>query len=122
MNKELDDALREAKAGAWQQRDQPQNGHQGQGDDKPAKPKPSWRDSAISARALCDKKYPTVKYVVPGLFPEGVTLLVSRPKLGKSWLLQQIGASGVALGNNVLVSPVDSDKPAHGDVLYLNLE
>jgi hypothetical protein len=84
-------------------------------------PKPSWRDSTILARDLCDKQFPTLKYIVPGLFSEGVILLVSRPKLGKSWLLQQIGSS-VALGNSVLVSPINPEQPAHGDVLYLNLE
>jgi len=83
-----------------------------------AQPKPTWRDHVINAQDLCDKTYPEVKYVVPGLLPEGVILLVSRPKLGKSWLLQQVG-SAVALGNNVLVT---TDDPAHGDVLYLNLE
>jgi hypothetical protein len=84
-------------------------------------PKPTWRDCTVNAQDLCDKVFPTVKYVVPNLFPEGVILLVSRPKLGKSWLLQQVGSS-VALGNAVLVSPAEPDQPAHGDVLYLNLE
>src|SRR5262245_52909672 len=87
----------------------------------PPKPKLTWRDSTIMARDLCDKEFPAVKFIVPGLFSEGVALLVSRPKLGKSWLLQQIG-SAVAVGNGVLASPVEPDKPAHGDVLYLNLE
>jgi hypothetical protein len=78
----------------------------------------SWRASTILAQDLCDKEFPALRYVVPGLFPEGVSLLVSRPKLGKSWMLQQIGSS-VALGNAVLTS---TEPPAQGDVLYLNLE
>jgi len=82
---------------------------------------PTWRDRIINAQDLCDKRFPQIKYIVPGLLPEGVTLLASRPKLGKSWLLQQIGSS-VALGDGVLLSPADPDKPAHGDVLYLYLE
>jgi RecA-family ATPase len=49
--------------------------------------------------------------------PEGASLLVSRPKLGKSWLLLELciaSAAGLlALGNL---------KPLHGDVLYLALE
>lgn len=53
-------------------------------------------------------------------FPERVTPLVPRPELGKSWLQQQVGSS-VALGNSVLVNPIEPDKPAHGDVLCLNL-
>lgn len=52
------------------------------------------------------------------MIPEGVTLLASRPKIGKSWLLLQIG-SAVATGVMALVS---SECPAQGDVLYLALE
>jgi hypothetical protein len=77
----------------------------------------TWRDYVILARDLCDKKFPDIRYVIPGLLPEGVTLLVSRPKLGKSWLLQQISSS-VALGAITLVSEL----PAQGDVLHLTLE
>jgi hypothetical protein len=77
----------------------------------------TWRDHAISVRDLCDKKFPDVRFVIPGLIPEGVTLLVSRPKLGKSWLLQQL-ASSVALGAPTLVS----EPPVPGDVLHLTLE
>ena len=57
-----------------------------------------WRTKLIKAPDLCDQQFPTLKYVVPGIIPEGVTLLVSRPKLGKSWALLQLGtaiASGV---------------------------
>lgn len=81
------------------------------------KAKSTWRDFAISAPDLCDKQFPEVKYAIPGLIPEGVTLLVSRPKLGKSWLLQQV-ATAKALGVNTLVA----EAPAHGDVLHLPLE
>jgi hypothetical protein len=78
----------------------------------------SWRANVISAQDLCDQQFPELKFIVPGLIPEGVTLLVSRPKLGKSWLLLQIN-SAIANGVPVLVT---SNQPAHGDVLYLNLE
>ena len=53
--------------------------------------------------------------MVPGLIPEGVTLLASRPKLGKSWLVLQITT---AVANGV-VTLTPSDHPAVGDVLYL---
>ena len=78
----------------------------------------SWRDNAIGAQDLCDKKFSELKSIVPGIFSEGVNLLVSRPKLGKSWLLQQINTA-IANGVSVLVA---SDPPILGDVLYLNLE
>jgi AAA domain len=45
-------------------------------------------------------------------------LLVSRPKLGKSWLLQQIASAVAIKGANTLVS----EPPADGDVLHLTLE
>jgi hypothetical protein len=77
-----------------------------------------WRTKLINAPDLCDLQFPDLKYVVLGIFPEGVTLLASRPKLGKSWLLLQIGTA-VATGVAALVS---NDSPLHGDVLYLALE
>jgi RecA-family ATPase len=80
-------------------------------------PPAGWQALAISAPDLCDKRFPAVRFVIPGLIPEGVTLLVSRPKLGKSWLLQQI-AGAVATGRSTLVE----EPPAHGDVLHLILE
>jgi hypothetical protein len=78
-----------------------------------------WRAKLIDAQSLCDRVSPEIRYVIPGLFPEGVVLLVSRPKLGKSWLLLQIGAA-VANGTNTLAS--NDRPPVHGDVLYLALE
>jgi AAA domain len=84
------------------------------------KAKPSWRDFAISAPDLCDEQFPSVRFLIPGLIPEGVMLLVGRPKLGKSWLLLQI-ASSVAQGAITLTS--DHNTPqACGDALHLSLE
>jgi RecA-family ATPase len=77
-----------------------------------------WRTKLIKASDLCDQRFPTLNYVVPGIIPEGVTLLVSRPKLGKSWALLQVGTA-VATG---VVALVPDDNPLHGDVLYLALE
>src|ERR1700735_4831288 len=39
----------------------------------------------ITAAELQTRVFPPVNFVLPGLVPEGATLLVSRPKLGKSW-------------------------------------
>jgi hypothetical protein len=85
---------------------------------QPAKDKPTWRDKLINVQELCDMRFAPLKYVVPTLIPEGVTLLASRPKLGKSWALLQI-CSAVASGTATLV---ESDQPPHGDVLYCALE
>jgi hypothetical protein len=55
--------------------------------------------------------------VVPGLIPEGVTLLAGDAKIGKSWAALALGC-GVATGDRVF-SYFDT---VQGDVLYLALE
>jgi len=66
---------------------------------------------------LQDEVLPDTKWAIPDLLPEGLTLLVGKPKLGKSWmllaLLQAIASGGVALGN----IPVEQ-----GQTLYISLE
>jgi AAA domain len=81
-------------------------------------PPGTWRDNLIDPQKLCDEQFPDVRYVVPGIIPEGVTLLASRPKLGKSWLILQT-ATAIATGTASLAT---SDQPTHGDVLYVALE
>lgn len=58
-----------------------------------------------------------VRWVVPGMVPEGVALLAGKPKLGKSWLAMglrvAVASGGVAFGN------VRVEK---GSALYLALE
>jgi hypothetical protein len=61
--------------------------------------------------------FPPVKFILPGLVPEGATLLVSRPKLGKSWLVLDV-AIATAAGRFTL----GEIEPSPGDVLYLALE
>jgi Bifunctional DNA primase/polymerase, N-terminal/AAA domain len=39
-----------------------------------------------SAAELMAREIPPVRWVVPGMVPEGVALLAGKPKLGKSWL------------------------------------
>src|SRR5215470_12349955 len=78
-----------------------------------------WRSKLIDAQELCDRRFAPLKYVVPGLFPEGATLLASRPKMGKSWLLLQI-TTAVAGGKSTLMT--GNLPPPVGDVLYLALE
>lgn len=77
-----------------------------------------WRERLTDARALRDRSFEPMRYVVPQLIPEGVTLLAGRPKLGKSWLLLQI-ACAVANGSVTLVA--GEQRPC-GDALYLALE
>lgn len=73
--------------------------------------------SGISAASLMAKKFEPVRYIVPGLLAEGVTLFGGKPKIGKSWMAFDF-AFPIAGGGAVFGSlPVDG-----GDVLYLALE
>ncbi len=73
--------------------------------------------SIFSLPDLLSWELPPVRWIIPELLPEGLTLLAGKPKLGKSWLALSvalsIAAGSVALG----AQPV-----AKGDVLYLALE
>lgn len=57
--------------------------------------------STLTAREIVEIEFPDLPWVVPGLIPPGLTLLASRPKLGKSWFCLGIGL-GVATGGTVL--------------------
>ncbi len=80
-------------------------------------PKRSWRDHTITAAALQRLEFPEVKYVVPGLIPEGLSMLCGRPKIGKSWAALEI-AIAVASGGECF----GNRKTEKGDVLYAALE
>jgi RecA-family ATPase len=58
-----------------------------------------------------------IKYVIPGVIVEGLTLLAGKPKLGKSWLLLH-AAIAVARGGYTL----GEIHCIEGDVLYCALE
>lgn len=42
--------------------------------------------ATISATEILSKDYPAPRWAVPGLIPEGLSILAGRPKIGKSWL------------------------------------
>jgi len=71
----------------------------------------------FSLQELLSWELPPVRWAIPDILPEGLTLLAGKPKLGKSWLALStalaIAAGGVALGTQ----PV-----TRGEVLYLALE
>lgn len=70
-----------------------------------------------SAADLQRMNFEPVRFVVPGYIPQGVSLLVGKPKSGKSWLV--LDASwAVATGGSAL----DNQTCAEGDVLYAALE
>ncbi|RUO97991.1 AAA family ATPase [Hyphomicrobium sp.] len=78
---------------------------------------PSWRDHAFLASELQRKDHPPIRYIIPGVVPEGLSMLAGRPKLGKSWLALELAAA-VAGGTPCLGEIV----PEQGDVLYCALE
>ena len=77
----------------------------------------SWRDHCITAAELQGKTFPPVSYVIPGLVPEGLSILAGRPKIGKSWLALDV-AIAVAAGRICL----GDRKATAGNVLYAALE
>jgi hypothetical protein len=71
----------------------------------------------LGAEEMMRMQLPAPEWAVPGILPEGLTILSGRPKTGKSWFLLQlglaVGGGGWALGQiNVETGPV----------LYLALE
>jgi DNA-binding transcriptional ArsR family regulator len=71
----------------------------------------------ISLQELKAMTFEPLKYVVPGVFVEGLTLLAGKPKIGKSWLVLHAGLA-VARGGFTL----GETHCRQGDVLYLALE
>lgn len=83
---------------------------------KPTQP-PQAPATFYSAADLQRMDFPPVRFVVPGYIPQGVSLLVGKPKSGKSWLV--LDASwAVATGGSAL----DEQNCDAGDVLYAALE
>lgn len=71
---------------------------------------------SISAKDLQDKEFKPIKWVVEGLLPQGLALLVAPPKYGKSWLMLDLCLS-VASGQKFLDMPTNKT-----GCLYLALE
>src|SRR5215208_5779649 len=81
------------------------------------RPTPGQPRTAWTAAELLAEDFPEPKWAVPGIIPEGCTLLAGPPKVGKSWLTLGLGLS-VASGSKAL-GAVDV---LPGSVLYLALE
>ena len=82
---------------------------------------PRWKPSplrkTITAARLLAEDLPPVKWAVPTMVPEGVTILAGKPKLGKSWLALGLCVSIAAGGYALDAKPVEG-----GSALYLGLE
>lgn len=44
----------------------------------------------FDARWLLAEEFPPIRWIVPDILPEGVTILAGKPKLGKSWLAMDL--------------------------------
>ena len=100
--------------------DCPNGSEQSNGSDKGSKqetPDKGWRSHVFTAAALRTTEFPPISYIVPGIIPEGLTILAGRPKIGKSWMALDL-AIGIAMGKPVL-GGIDVEQ---GDVLYCCLE
>jgi hypothetical protein len=73
--------------------------------------------SVSTAAILRTKIFEAIKYIVPGYIAEGCTLLAGRPKLGKSWMMLDIGLA--VAGGCYCLGDTECEQ---GDVLYLALE
>ncbi|MCU1530394.1 MAG: repair protein RadA [Frondihabitans sp.] len=74
--------------------------------------------AVFNASWLMEQDFPPIKYVVPGIIPEGMTLLVASPKIGKSWMVLGL-ALDLHAGRDAFGSiPVGRPRP----VFYLALE
>jgi RecA-family ATPase len=80
---------------------------------------PSYKPAEIrykSAAEILKTDYPPVKWIIPSMMPEGLTLLSGAPKIGKSWFALSLCVA-VATGSSIL-----SQKTEPRSVLYLCLE
>ncbi|MDR1515440.1 MAG: AAA family ATPase [Synergistaceae bacterium] len=69
------------------------------------------------ASALMEKNIPAIRWAIPGIIPEGLSILTGRGKLGKSWLALDI-CLAISTGHLVL-GKIAVEK---GPCLYLGLE
>ena len=75
------------------------------------------RRTSFTAAELMNMSFTEPRWVVPELIPTGITLLVGKSKIGKSWLVLNIAAA-IAMGGKA-ISRIDVEE---GRVLYLALE
>jgi hypothetical protein len=70
----------------------------------------------MDAAKILQTEYPPIPFIIPDYLPSGLTFLIGKPKVGKSWLAMQLALS-VMIGGKMLNRSVEK-----GRVLYLALE
>ena len=74
-------------------------------------------EGAFNAADLLRERFRALSYAVPGIIPEGLTLFLAAPKLGKSWFVL-----GVALALSAGTPALGGIPTSAAPVLYLALE
>ena len=78
---------------------------------------PTNRTQPMTAAELMGMTFEPTRWVIPDVLPEGLSLLVGKPKKGKSWMAlgmsEAVACGGVAFGTR---------RVEQGDTLYLALE
>ncbi|WP_058614539.1 AAA family ATPase [Microbacterium testaceum] len=72
----------------------------------------------ISMAQLMATEFRPIQYVIPGIIPEGLTILAAPPKVGKSWMVLDLAYQLANGGEALSAVPIDQERP----VLYLALE
>ena len=78
----------------------------------------AWQSGSFTAKELQSMRFSPISWIVRNIIPaEGVALLCSKPKFGKSWL-----AYDLCISCTTDRFTLGTIKPAQGNVLYLALE
>src|SRR5262249_17808089 len=88
-------------------------------DDNQASKAKDWRTRVFDAAGLRNKAFAEVKYVIPSLIPEGVSILAGRPKIGKSWMALDLALPRAPIPPRLCRGNLE---PLQGDVLFCALE
>jgi AAA domain-containing protein len=111
---DLEATVRRSKDGGLGQRRNTEGDRVGDNRDN----KTSWKSGCFTAAQLQCMQFAPITWIVSNIIPaEGVTLLSSKPKFGKSWL-----AYDLCIACTMDRFTLGTIKPAQGDVLYLALE
>jgi phage/plasmid primase-like uncharacterized protein len=73
--------------------------------------------ATFTARELSQMIFPPLKYIVPDLIAEGLTIFAGKPKIGKSWLL--LGVANAVADGTLALGRIRCEQ---GSVLYCALE
>ena len=119
LRTEGDDGVRSRHDRAWKYNGRKAESSEKKHDDFPdPKVAAGWKQGTFTAKQLQDMTFPPVSWIVKDMIPaEGVALLCSKPKFGKSWLAYDLCIACTA--DRFTLGTI---KPRQGDVLYLALE